>query len=102
MYEIAELLELKDGKFKPMAYRRAARNIEALSEDIEDINKKEELEEISSVGKGIASRIKEFLETGQLKYLEELRSEFPKGMEEFIKIEGIGSIHHQLRSMRKI
>ena len=73
-----------------MAYRRAARNIEALSEDIEDINKKEESEEIPGVGKGIASRIKEFLETGQLKYLEELRSEFPKGMEEFKKIEGIG------------
>ncbi len=73
-----------------MAYRRAARNIEALSEDIEDIYKKDELEEIPGVGKGIASRIKEFLETGQLKYLEELRSEFPEGMEEFIKIEGIG------------
>ena len=73
-----------------MAYRRAARNIESLSEDIEEIYKRNELEDIPGVGKGIASRIKEFLETGQLKYLEELRSEFPKGMEEFIKIEGIG------------
>ena len=77
-------------RFKPVAYRRAAQNIESLSEDIEDIYKREELEEIPGVGKGIALRIKEYLETGQLKYLEELRSEFPKGMEELVKIEGIG------------
>jgi DNA polymerase (family 10) len=73
-----------------MAYRRAAQNIETLSEDIEDIYKRGELEEIPGVGKGIASRIIEYLETGQPKYLEELRREFPKGMEELVKIEGIG------------
>ena len=73
-----------------MAYRRAAQNIETLSEDIEDIYKRGELEEIPGVGKGIASRIIEYLEIGQSKYLEELRREFPKGMEELVKIEGIG------------
>lgn len=90
LYEIARLLDLMSVKFKPLAYRRAAQNIESLTEDIEDIYKREELEEIPGVGKGIASRIKEYLETGQLKYLEELRREFPKGMEELVKIEGIG------------
>jgi DNA polymerase (family 10) len=73
-----------------MAYRRAAQNIETLSEDIEDIYKRGELEEIPGVGKGIASRITDYIETGQSKYLEELRREFPKGMEELVKIEGIG------------
>jgi DNA polymerase (family 10) len=90
LYNIAELLDLQSVKFKPMAYRRAAQNIESLSEDIEDIYKRGELEEIPGVGKGIASRIKEYLETGKLIYLEELKREFPKGMEELIKIEGIG------------
>ena len=36
LYEIADLLELKGVQFKPQAYRKAARNINSLSESIEN------------------------------------------------------------------
>jgi DNA polymerase (family 10) len=90
LYEIAELLEMKQVQFKPQAYRRAAQNIENLSEDIEDIYKKGNLEDIPGIGKSIASKIKELIETNHLEYLEELRKEFPSGSLELLKVEGVG------------
>ncbi|MFX1496878.1 MAG: helix-hairpin-helix domain-containing protein, partial [Promethearchaeota archaeon] len=89
-YKIADLLELQGVQFKPMAYRRAARNIEALSEDLEEINKNGMLEEVDGVGKSIAAKIKEYLETGHSEYLEQLKRELPEGMDELVEIEGIG------------
>ena len=37
LYEIADLLELKEESFKPRAYRKAARNIETLETDIGEL-----------------------------------------------------------------
>src|SRR3990172_1152248 len=38
LYEIADLLEMKgEDRFRPIAYRRAAREIEAIPEDLEDL-----------------------------------------------------------------
>lgn len=90
LYEIADILEAQDVEFKPRAYRRAARSIEELSEDIVDIWKLGELEEISGVGKHIAAKISEYLETGKLKYYEKLKKEFPVDLEELGKVEGLG------------
>jgi DNA polymerase (family 10) len=90
LYEIAELLELKQVQFKPQAYRKAAQNIENLSENIEDIYKKGTLEDIPGIGESIASKVKELIETNHLIYLEELRKEIPSGLQEVLKVEGIG------------
>lgn len=90
LYEIAELLEMKQVQFKPQAYRKAAQNIENLSEDIEDVYKKGNLEDIPGIGESIAFKIKELIETNHLEYLEELRKEFPTGLLELLKVEGIG------------
>ena len=90
-YEIADFLEIKGIEFKPAAYRRAAQNIELLQEDIVKIHRKGALKEISGVGESIAAKIKEILETGKLKYLENLRKEIPTGVLELVKIKGIGS-----------
>ncbi|MFW9949540.1 MAG: DNA polymerase/3'-5' exonuclease PolX [Candidatus Thorarchaeota archaeon] len=90
LYEIADLLEIKQVQFKPQAYRKAAQNVENLSEAIEVIYEKGELETIPGIGESIASKIKEFLETNHLKYLDELRKEFTPGLIELLKVEGIG------------
>jgi DNA polymerase/3'-5' exonuclease PolX len=73
--EIAELLELQGIPFKPAAYRKAAQSIENLSEKLIDIAARGELEKIPGIGEGIAKRIQELLDTGRLKYLEDLRKE---------------------------
>jgi DNA polymerase (family 10) len=90
LHEIADLLEIQEIQFKPAAYRRAAQNIEMLSENIEDIYKQDKLKESPGVGEGISSKIQEYLKTGTLKYLEGLKKEIPEGLNELIKIEGIG------------
>ena len=89
--EIADYLEIRgELVFKIRAYRKAALVIEGLSEDIEEINKNGKLEDISSVGEGLAKKIKEFLETGHLRYFEKLKKETPVDIEALGKVEGLG------------
>ena len=88
--EIADLLEAKSVLFKPIAYRKAARAILDLKEEITEISSRGELEEISGVGEHIAAKIQEFVTTGKLPYLERLRKEVPKELVELAALEGIG------------
>lgn len=90
LYEIADLLEIEGVEFKPRAYRKAAQNIESLSIDIEDLYKRGELEKIPGVGKSIAEKIKEYLNTGKVRKLEELRKKIPVDIESLSAIEGLG------------
>ena len=93
LYEIADILEIKNVQWKPAAYGKAARSIESLSEDIESIYKKKGkkgLDEIPGVGEGIAEKIAEYLETGKIKELENLRKKIPKGLTEIMKVQGMG------------
>jgi len=65
LYNIAELLELKgENTFKIRAYNKAARAVESLSTDIEEIYAAEELESIPGLGSAIAGKIWEYLRTG--------------------------------------
>ena len=87
--EIAELLSLKgENVFKIRAYEKAALNISTLTEDIEKIISNNE--KISGVGEGIHEKIKEYLETGSIKYLDELKKDFPEGLLEIMTIQGLG------------
>ena len=88
--EIADILEAQDVQFKPRAYRRAARSIEELSEDIADVWKRGELEDIPGVGTHIAERIAEYLKTGKMKYYEKLKKQFPADFEAMSRLEGVG------------
>ncbi len=93
LYEMADMLEIKGVDWKPVAYRRAARNIESLSEDIEKIYKEggqKALMEIPGVGEGIAKKIAEYLEKGKVTGYEKLKREIPKGVEEMMNIGGLG------------
>lgn len=90
--EIADLLEMSDpsDRFRPIAYRRAARAIESLPEDVEDLAKRGTLENIPGVGKAIAGKIKQYLAEGQVDALETLRQEFPPGLVEIMRVRDIG------------
>ncbi|MBW3013161.1 DNA polymerase/3'-5' exonuclease PolX [Candidatus Woesearchaeota archaeon] len=90
LYEIADLLEVQDIQFKPRAYRKAAQSIESMSEDIVSVWKKGKLDDIPGVGKSIAEKIDEFLKTGKLKYLNELKKKLPIDIEEITAVEGVG------------
>jgi DNA polymerase (family 10) len=86
-------LEMKGVAFKPQAYEKAAYSVEALDEDIEEfVNKKgkEGLMELPGVGESIAEKIIEYLKTGKIKELEELKKEVPVDIETLTSIEGVG------------
>src|SRR6187551_147770 len=87
--KIATLLELKgENPFKVRAYTNAARSIETWGGNISDLRDEETLEKIPGIGKAIAAKIKELVETGSLRFFEELRGEFPEGILELFTLPG--------------
>jgi len=90
--EVAALLELKgENPFKIRAYTNAARSLETLGGNISNLQDEEGLSKIPGIGKSIAEKIKELAATGSLKYLEELRTEFPAAILELFSISGLGA-----------
>ncbi|HSA37614.1 MAG TPA: DNA polymerase/3'-5' exonuclease PolX [Methanoregula sp.] len=90
LYEVADLLEIKEVKFKPVAYRRAAHGIETLAEDINRVAERDGLEDIPGVGTNIATKLREILDTGRLDYLERLKQDVGPGVRALAAIGGIG------------
>src|SRR6266566_4331795 len=90
--QIATLLELKgENPFKIRAYTNAARAIETFGGNVSNLQDEEALAKIPGIGKSIALKIKELTVTGSLKYLEELRAEFPPGILELFSLAGLGA-----------
>ncbi len=89
--QVAELLELQgEDHFRVEAYRRVANNIETTSENLLYIHDRDALRRIPGVGEGIAAKIDELIETGRLRYLEELQAQVPPGLPQLLEIPGLG------------
>ncbi|MCD6455762.1 MAG: DNA polymerase/3'-5' exonuclease PolX [Methanophagales archaeon] len=92
--EIADILELKaENRFKIRAYRRAARTIETLAQDLKVIAERggvSELKKIPGVGEGIAKKILEIAKTGDCKTHRALKEEVPAGLLELLAIPRVG------------
>src|SRR5437764_12770761 len=90
--QTAALLEWKgENPFKIRAYVNAARAIETFGGNIPDLQDEEAVAKIPGIGKSIALKIKELAATGSLKYLEELRAQFPEAILELFSISGLGA-----------
>lgn len=88
---IANILEIKgENPFKIRAYEKAAQNLENLTEDLEVLAARDELEKIPGIGKDLAKKIKEILATGSLQYYEELKKEVPPELVTLMAIPGVG------------
>ena len=75
--DIAVLLELKvENQFKIRAYQKAARSIEHLPVEVEQLVAEGRLGEIPGVGEAITRKITELVTTGRLGYYEKLKAEF--------------------------
>ena len=95
--EISQLLQLKgENAFKVRAYDMAADAFETLPPDpnapggLHERVRKGTLSELSGVGKAIDQKVTELVTNGSLKYLEELRREFPHGALDLVQIPGLG------------
>lgn len=90
--EIAQLLDLKgENGFKIRAYQNAARALEMHAGDVERAAREGTLEAIDGIGKAIAVKITELVQTGRLAYFEELKASFPPTIFELFELPGLGA-----------
>jgi DNA polymerase (family 10) len=88
--EIRSLMEFAgEPFFKFMAYERAAETIENAA-PVAQLIASNELQKLPGVGKTIAARVAELLETGQIAYREELAGKYPLTLLEVLGVSGIG------------
>ena len=87
---IADVLDVLGERFKPEAYRRAARSIESLTEELAQVAARGELRTIPGVGDAIAEKIQEYLRTGRLEYFERLQKQVPPGVLALLRVPGLG------------
>ncbi len=90
--EFADLLEIKGANpFRIRAYRNAARTITGQSKNINDmVRGGEDLTCLPGIGKDLAAKIKEIVETGELSKLNDLKKELPDGLSKLMNIQGLG------------
>lgn len=89
---IADMLEFKgDNQFKIGAYRNGAIAIRNLEEDFQKIIEEKRLDGIKGIGKGLQTVLYEYFEKGESELFNELKKEIPDGIEELLKIRGLGA-----------
>ncbi|WP_160133152.1 DNA polymerase/3'-5' exonuclease PolX [Halococcus salsus] len=90
--EFADRLEATGVEYKPQSYRRAAENIRAHPGAIESLaaEGQDAVEAIEGVGDALSSKVVEYVETGEIEELEELRAELPVDMAALTRVEGVG------------
>jgi DNA polymerase (family 10) len=90
--EMADRLEATGVEYKPRAYRQAADNIRNHTVAIETLAERgqDAVEEIDRVGDAIASKVVEYVETGSIDELEDLREQLPVDIVALTKVEGVG------------
>lgn len=91
--EMALFLEVDGVPFKPQAYERAAYVVMAQDRQLADIYATggiNALTDLPGVGKGIAERIIDMLENGQMGDLESLRKKTPVDIVALTALEGVG------------
>jgi DNA polymerase (family 10) len=88
---IADLMEILDeDRFRVQAYRRASDAIRDLPAPLATYRDRGELEAIPGVGKAIAGKISELLDTGELQYYNRLQEKAPPGVRELLRVPGVG------------
>ncbi|MDD4903265.1 MAG: DNA polymerase/3'-5' exonuclease PolX [Candidatus Bipolaricaulis sp.] len=88
--EIADLLDLEGVAFKPRAYRRAAEVVASSSEPIEELVAGGTHAELPGVGEAIGRKIAEIVETGRLKYHDDLLAKWPIDLAALTRVDGVG------------
>jgi DNA polymerase (family 10) len=90
--EIADLLELKGGnEYRVRSYRNAARTVSELPQRLEEmVAQEEDLTELPNIGKSTADKIREIVERGTCKRLEDLHEEVPEGLTELLGVPQLG------------
>ena len=88
--EVADLLEIKsENPFKIRAYRNAAETVAHLGTPVATLSP-DERRGIPGIGKDLATRIGELVDTGSSPYHQELLKEFPPTVLDLLRLQGVG------------
>ncbi|MGZ3775822.1 MAG: DNA polymerase/3'-5' exonuclease PolX [Pseudobdellovibrionaceae bacterium] len=89
---LADLLELQEANpFRVRAYRNAARTVLEIAENISELVKEEkDLTEYQGIGKDLAAKIKEIVETNHFPVLEEVQKKIPGGLVDLLRLPNLG------------
>ena len=90
--EIADYLEIAgDNPFKIRAYRNASRTILGLATELQEMAaQKENLTGLPGIGKELAAKIIEILETGSVRTLQKLQDQIPASVRQILKLPNLG------------
>src|SRR5690349_4652808 len=91
--QIAAYLELRgENRFKARAYLTAASGILALgTDDLGPLLKSGEIGRVRGLGPATLSVVRDLVETGSSRYLDELRESTPEGLLDMLKIPGLSA-----------
>ena len=88
--EIGDLLEIKgENPFKIRAYRNAADTIVHEPQPVSGLSAAERLA-LPAIGKDIAAKIGELVETGGIQYHRDLLAQFPPTILDLLRLQGVG------------
>lgn len=88
---IADLMEIQgQNAFKIRAYRNAAATMQELTESLEVLAERNELENIPGIGEAIAQKTRDILATGTTKLYENLKAEVPETLIGLLDLPGFG------------
>ncbi len=88
--QIAALLDEQEVPFKPNAYRRAAHVVEELPKDVSAYKSDKELMQLPGIGAAIAGKIREYVQTGRIRALDELLMSQGGLSAELMQVEDLG------------
>ncbi len=88
--DIGDLLEIKnENPFKIRAYRNASETIAHLRTQVAEMSATDRLG-IPGIGKDLAGKIAELVETGTTRYHQDLLQEFPPTVLDLLRLQGVG------------
>jgi DNA polymerase (family 10) len=90
--EIADFLEIEgENPFRIRAYRNAAGTVRGLGDELKDmVADNADLTELAGIGKELAAKIREILETGTAKALSKLQARIPGTVLEILRLPNLG------------
>lgn len=91
--QISAYLELVgDNPFKARAYKQAARGILAAgTDDVGTLLRSGALKDVPGVGPATLAVIRDLVQTGESRLLEQLREQVPEGLLELLRVPGLGT-----------
>ena len=91
LQELGVMIELSGGNpFSARAHTNGARIVESLTEPVKSIVETGKLSEIKGIGKGLAKKITQLINTGTIDEYVQMKEKLPDGLFDILKLPGMG------------